>query len=109
MPYIGRLAFIRNRNLIATGLSATALLLDEQDTLHQILKDRDSKTVGHVRRILYHRKKNQPGPVVAARPVESYREPEPDWPEVSIVIPTRDRANLLAACVRGLKEKTDYP
>ena len=25
------------------------------------------------------------------------------------MIPTRDRADLLAECIRGLKDKTDYP
>ncbi len=32
-----------------------------------------------------------------------------DWPLVGIVIPTRDRADLLAECVRGLTDRTDYP
>jgi GT2 family glycosyltransferase len=31
------------------------------------------------------------------------------WPPVGIVIPTRDRADLLAECVRGLRDRTDYP
>ena len=31
------------------------------------------------------------------------------WPTVGVVIPTRDRAELLSQCVYGLKEKTDYP
>jgi GT2 family glycosyltransferase len=30
-------------------------------------------------------------------------------PEVSIIIPTRDRADLLAQCLKSLKEITDYP
>jgi GT2 family glycosyltransferase len=45
----------------------------------------------------------------AAPAAHKSNEREPDWPEVSIVIPTRNRAHLLAACTRGLKEKTDYP
>jgi GT2 family glycosyltransferase len=36
-------------------------------------------------------------------------DPETDWPEVSVIVPTRDRAHLLAGCTRGLKETTDYP
>jgi GT2 family glycosyltransferase len=31
------------------------------------------------------------------------------WPSVVVVIPTRDHAELLAECVRGLEEATDYP
>ena len=49
-------------------------------------------------------------------------EPIPDWagfnrisytvepkPLVSVIIPTRDKVDLLTRCVTGLKEKTDYP
>jgi GT2 family glycosyltransferase len=44
-----------------------------------------------------------PGWVRVRRPV-----PEPA-PLVSIIVPTRDRAELLAACAEGVLEKTDYP
>jgi len=30
-------------------------------------------------------------------------------PKVSLIVPTRDRADLLAVCVTGILEKTDYP
>lgn len=30
-------------------------------------------------------------------------------PRVSLIIPTRDRADLLRTCVRSLRERTDYP
>jgi len=34
---------------------------------------------------------------------------DPDrWPKVSVIIPTRDRADLLKACLNGLR-RTDYP
>jgi GT2 family glycosyltransferase len=50
-------------------------------------------------------------------------EPAPLWPSanrviwtlpdplplVSVIVPTRDRAELLRACVRGVLERTDYP
>jgi O-antigen biosynthesis protein len=31
------------------------------------------------------------------------------WPTVGVVIPTKDHADLLAECIRGLEETTDYP
>ncbi|MFN3521878.1 MAG: glycosyltransferase family 2 protein [Phenylobacterium sp.] len=38
------------------------------------------------------------------------RRPLPDpAPMVSIIVPTRDRAKLLAACAEGVLHKTDYP
>lgn len=39
-------------------------------------------------------------------------EAEPDlarWPHVSIVVPTRDRLDLLKACVDSVLSRTDYP
>jgi O-antigen biosynthesis protein len=33
----------------------------------------------------------------------------PAWPTVGVVIPTRDHAELLAECIRGLEQTTDYP
>jgi GT2 family glycosyltransferase len=109
-PFIGRLAFLRHANLIAAGLSATDLLLDEQTTLQRLLTELDPATVGHIRRILYSRRKAKTAPARAARAIIGKSiEPDPDWPDVCVVIPTRDRARLLADCTRGLKEKTDYP
>ena len=35
---------------------------------------------------------------------------EPDrWPPVSVIVPTRDHADVLVSCIEGLLEKTDYP
>jgi GT2 family glycosyltransferase len=105
-PYVGRLAFLRHDNLVALGLNAADLLSDEQATLRRVLTKADPATIGHIRRVLYSRRKAN---IAAPAIIHKSEEPEPEWPEVSVVIPTRDRANLLAACVRGLKEKTDYP
>ncbi|MEA2985551.1 MAG: hypothetical protein QOD94_1805, partial [Alphaproteobacteria bacterium] len=107
IPYVGRLTFLRYRNLVATGLSPTDLLSNEQVTLRRLLTAVEPATVGHIRRILCSRRTAK---MSAAAPAAlKSNEPEPDWPEVSIVIPTRNRAHLLAACTRGLEEKTDYP
>jgi GT2 family glycosyltransferase len=105
-PYVGRLAFLRHSDLAALGLNAADLLSDEQATLRRVLIKADPANIGHIRRVLYSRRKAKIAPPAI---IHKSDEPEPEWPEVSVVIPTRDRANLLAACVRGLKEKTDYP
>ncbi len=36
-------------------------------------------------------------------------KPPDGWPSVSIVIPTRDRLDLLAPCLAALEERTTYP
>ncbi|MGO1118061.1 glycosyltransferase family 2 protein [Rhodovibrionaceae bacterium A322] len=32
-----------------------------------------------------------------------------DWPLISLIVPTRDKVDLLKGCVEGLRHKTDYP
>ncbi len=41
-------------------------------------------------------------------PRPRFRPPDPA-PLVSLIVPTRDRADLLAACAAGVLERTDYP
>jgi GT2 family glycosyltransferase len=110
VPYLGRLACLRHDTLTMGGVDIFDLLDDERATLGRIVAGIDPKSVGHVRRILYHRRAPppsiHPAPQVFAR---SDSGPEPQWPEVSVIIPTRDRVDLLSACTRSLKEKTDYP
>ena len=43
-----------------------------------------------------------------AWPRPRFHLPDPA-PLVSVIVPTRDRAKLLAACVAGVLERTDYP
>jgi len=110
VPYIGRLTCIRYRSLVAPKASALDFLLDEQMLLRNVLTRLDRKEVGHIRRVLYRRRSEGPKAVSNARGVTRKEAAEdPAWPEVSIIIPTRDRADLLKTCTQGLKEKTDYP
>jgi GT2 family glycosyltransferase len=109
VPYVGRLAFLRHRSLAAAGLQPIDLISDEQATLARVLADMPAAGVGHVRRILYRRRKLRGVAAVAKPAVVRNGEPEPDWPDVSVIIPTRDRATLLSDCTQGLRENTDYP
>ena len=108
-PYVGRLALVRAAALEPGAEALAALFRDDQTAIDRILAGVAPAAVGHVRRILYHR---PAGRARAAAPVPR-RSPaareEVVWPTVGIVIPTRDRADLLAECVRGLKDRTDYP
>ena len=47
-------------------------------------------------------------PAHAAHPRLRYRVPDPS-PLVSVIVPTRDRAELLATCVRSLLSRSLYP
>jgi O-antigen biosynthesis protein len=107
-PYVGRLALVRAGALAASGDRLASLFHDDQTIIDRILAGVAPAAVGHVRRVLYHRRAGRAVAVAATRPLSSAAGDEPAWPSVGIVIPTRDRADLLAECIRGLNERTDY-
>jgi GT2 family glycosyltransferase len=57
----------------------------------------------HVRKMLHHRRR-RPRPQVPAAPVL----PERDLPPVTIIVPTRNRVDLLQTCLAGVAA-TNYP
>jgi len=60
--------------------------------------------VGHIPVVLAHR------PLGAAAPIARVAWPLPEpAPLVSIIVPTRDAATLVAACAAGVLHRTDYP
>lgn len=60
----------------------------------------------HVRRILHHRR-TRPQPHVPAVPTAATTAAGENLPCVSVIIPTRNRLDLLRPCIEGL-ERTDY-
>lgn len=58
---------------------------------------------GHIRQVLHHRR-NRPGPCL---PLPALKVPR-DLPRVSVIIPTRNRLDLLSTCIAGLGS-ADYP
>jgi O-antigen biosynthesis protein len=110
MPYVGRLTCLRYGDLISHAVTARDLLTDETRVLSQVLAKTEAAAIGHIRRVLYHRRQASPPPLRNRNgAVGTARPPDVEWPEVSIVIPTRDHAELLSECLRGLEETTDYP
>jgi O-antigen biosynthesis protein len=116
--YVGRLAVVRASDLKPFGPEGlTLLVVDECAALDRIFRSVAPTAIGHLRRILYHRGSRIDGGAARTRASPRTREPvapkstadPPEWPMVGVVVATRDRADLLAECVRGLVDKTDYP
>ncbi len=105
--YIGRLVLLRTRDLISHGVVTIGDLFDaEQNSFSVVLSGIPRSCVSHLRRILYHRHGNPKVPSTEPRPVSHLRQ---NWPRVNVVVPTRNHAELLKACVHGLINSTDYP
>jgi GT2 family glycosyltransferase len=113
-PYIGRLTLVRADDLASKGCrTGLQFLRGEGDLVASIASGLPREAVGHVRRLVYRHSRN---PQDRFRPVPRKLKPADlageipqPWPSVSVIVPTRDRAKLLAVCLRGLRELTDYP
>jgi GT2 family glycosyltransferase len=97
--YLGRLLFLHKELLTGLAVPPDEYQLALRATAHAL-----PSQIRHVPSILCHRSvlhlaEIQPGP---------YPEPE-HLPSVSIIVPTRDRAELLERCLHGLLKRTDYP
>jgi O-antigen biosynthesis protein len=108
-PYVGRLAFVRASGLEPGAEALAALFRDERTAIDRVLAGVAPAAVGHLRRVLYHRCAGGARAEASIRLGSCAAKQELAWPQVGIVIPTRDRAELLAECVRGLRDRTDYP
>jgi GT2 family glycosyltransferase len=66
----------------------------------------EPRTIVHLAKLLLH------GATALAPAAHMLPRPRPDLPapqpRVSLIIPTRDRADLLRACIRSIRSRTDY-
>ena len=77
---------------------------ESNDWAREIIRRRvDEAEPLHVRQVLHHRR-SRPAPRVPAAPTLLTR----DLPLVTVIVPTRNRVDLLETCLRGL-DATDYP
>jgi GT2 family glycosyltransferase len=108
LGYVGRLAFFRSRRMPHNRLHQ--LLTDEKCAIEDFSREIPRSAIRHVRRILYRRQGGRESGEFRTAIRENRRVADPpQWPEVAVVIPTRDGSSLLAKCLSGLKDKTDYP
>jgi GT2 family glycosyltransferase len=119
-PFIGRLTCIRCAEVARLGLASAAGFVDQEETnIKRLTALLDHREIGHARRVVYRRWRDlgtvplthadaptaPAGDVAATHAATAHA----DQPEVSIVIPMRDRAHLLADCMNSLRKLTDYP
>lgn len=116
--YLGRLVCLRVADVARRSIHVIeTFAAREADILADTLAAAVTAEVRHIRRILY-RRVQPPGadgagvqrpPMIRASKGPPQLSPEPAvLPRVAIVIPTRDRADLLARCIESLTA-TDYP
>lgn len=100
---VGQLAIFRREAVEAVGgMRPEAWPHHVHDLARRLVQARGAATARHLPAVLFHRagawREPQTVPPVVAAPSEL----------VSIIVPTRDGAELLANCARGVLERTDY-
>jgi len=136
--YMGRFLALRTDWIRAvSGLREGYPGAEEYDLLWRIRQEHPDMSIRHIPHVLYHNPARTPeqsalagnsackaaavhlGQSTEATKVEPNplgpwghrvrRTPPSPEPLVSIIVPTRDRAQLLRQCTRGVREETDYP
>ena len=126
-PYFLRTAVAR-RDAVATAFKGGAPL-SEWDLLWRIAESAPPRTIAHLPRVLIHRAHRPRGGSKVARPAHRHFERlgiQPDYepltprtwrlrlplppaaPRVTVIVPTRDQPDLLAAAVDGVLTRTTY-
>lgn len=107
--YIGRLTCIRKDALVASGVSDPRIMTQrEYDTLRDVLACLSAPEIAHVQRVLY-RRQDQASPRQQRMTATSTSPETTALPDATIVVVTKDRADLLRTCLHGIQHQTDYP
>ncbi|HEX4386684.1 MAG TPA: glycosyltransferase family 2 protein [Myxococcales bacterium] len=101
LDFIGGVAAWRRSLVLESGGLPGA----EHDLALRVCGQLKPAQIRHVPEVLYHRR----GPARATS-ARRMRQPLPEpAPLVSLIIPTRDRAELLRACIESIRRLTKYP
>jgi len=90
--------------MVAELSAAGSLGAPVAELLASLIESNTTGRIRHVPQVLMHRTR----PVVSQRDAAVTALPSP-LPRVEVIIPTRDRPDLLEACITTLREQTDYP
>src|SRR5262249_29632853 len=109
------LTCLRAGDLSKCGCTKAAQFLSMHDNfVETILCKSASESVHHIRRVLYRRRREvaeKMGDGETTRKTrQCYNGNTPaKYPEVAVVLLTRDNADCLSECIKGLTATTDYP
>jgi len=79
------------------------------DLLRAWFDEADRQSIAHVPIVLAHDHREEPTEKRRASAALPALPATPDLPSVTIIVPTRDRVELLSVCIESLLARTDYP
>ncbi len=102
--YIGNPALMRRETVRALGGWRSDLASPQHDLLLRLSRQADPHAIVHLAKLLAH--DAEASPPVTHGVVRTTPEPAP---RVSLIVPTRDGAEVLATCIRSIRSLTRYP
>jgi GT2 family glycosyltransferase len=105
--YLGQPVLMRRSALRTLGGWRTGTAgVHHHDIALRLTDAAESRTIVHLAKLLLHgATASAPADRILPRPQRHLPTPQP---RVSLIIPTRDRADLLRACIRSIRSLTDY-
>jgi GT2 family glycosyltransferase len=104
--YLGALTLMRRARVRALGgWSADAGLALRHDLLLRLAREAAPGAVVHLAKLLVHSAGSAAAPPIRVVPARALPDPAP---RVSLIIPTRDGAEVLATCIRSIRARTRY-
>jgi GT2 family glycosyltransferase len=103
--YLGHLTLLRRATVRDVGGWRADVADAQHDLLLRLMRVAEPRAVVHLAKLLAHAAEPIPSPSVRRAAPEI---PDPP-PRVSLIIPTRDGADVLATCIRSIRSLTGYP
>jgi len=103
--YVGQLALLRRVAVRDIGGWRSGSADTRHDLLLRLTREAEPRAVVHLAKLLAHASERPPPPATQ-RAAPALPDPAP---RVSLIIPTRDGADVLATCIRSIRALTRYP
>jgi GT2 family glycosyltransferase len=103
--YLGQLTLMRRATVASLGGWRAGVDDARHDLLLRLSRKAEPGAIVHLAKLLVHSVDLPPSPSVRTAPARAIPEPAP---RVSLIIPTRDGADVLETCVRSIRSKTRY-
>jgi GT2 family glycosyltransferase len=104
--YLGQLTLMRRDTVRGLGGWRADAAAPQHDLLQRLGKSVEQHAIVHLAKLLVHGPAD--GGTAAQDPAPRARSLPVPAPRVSLIIPTRDNAEMLATCIRSIRSRTRY-
>jgi O-antigen biosynthesis protein len=103
--YVGELTLLRRDTVQRLAGWRSAGRTPQHDLISRLADSAEPRAIVHLAKLLVHGPAERQTPRCAA---EARSRATPSAPRISLIIPTRDNADVLATCIRSIRSRTRY-